>query len=373
MKIVFCMASRQIAANLQPLQATEIRPELVLVGMTDSYYSEGQHLIQEIRSTGLAAEEINLSSETSIQKLSEQFENIVETHFDAQIIVNLTGGTKLMALAAYQIFSGYGYRCFYQEYSTGEIIWLDDETRISDHQQTMKLVRYLKAYQFDVIKKQKITDIPHSYRTYVHLVEEFLNKNYEKNITLISKLNAHASEKKLSKEELDKFRMDYEEEEFVEHLSKETGVFELKGKALHFSNKEDQRLVAGAWFEILTAQALQKVEQIRDLSLSVEIVKSTQRNTAKTFQELDVMAMLIQKLIIVECKTINWKNASSASDAIYKLSALGQIGGLNTLACFVSLYDLPASAKTRAAENNVHFICGKNVLQMTQNLKKWLH
>ncbi|MFW1746477.1 Card1-like endonuclease domain-containing protein [Acinetobacter guillouiae] len=373
MKIVFCTTSRQSAANLQPLQSTEIRPDLVLVASTESFDKEGSHLIQEVKAMGLNAKGIKIENETSVKQLSQQFERIVETYFDSELIVNLTGGTKLMALAAYQVFSGYGYRCFYQEFSTGEIIWLDDETRISNHQQTMKLERYLKAYQFDVVQKQKLSDIPKNYQSYIALITQYLNKSYEKNISFISKLNAYASEKKLPKEELQKIQFDYEEEAFLEYLSKETQVFKLKNNTLYFEYQEDQKFVAGAWFEVLTAQALKQVEQIRDLSLSVQIVKSTQRNTAKTYQELDVMAMLLQKLILIECKTVNWKNATSASEAIYKLTALSQIGGLNTQSCFVSLYDLPASAKTRAAENNIYVISGKNILQLTQQLKKWLN
>lgn len=373
MKVLFCMASKQSAANLQPLQSAMIRPDLVLVGTTESFRQEGNHLLKEIKSTGLLAKQIDIIDETSIKQLSQQFEKIVEEYFDSEIIVNLTGGTKLMALAAFQIFAGYGYRCFYQEYSTGEIIWLDDETRISDHQQNMKLERYLKAYQFNIEKKQRLAEVPNHYLRYVELITEYLNKNYEKNISFISKLNAHASEKKLAKEDLSKIKFDYEEEAFLEHLMQTTQIFKLKNNTLVFDHIEDQRFVAGAWFEVMAAQALNHVDKIRDLYLSVEISKSTQRSTAKTYQELDVMAMLLQKLILIECKTVNWEHKkTSASDAIYKLSALGQLGGLNTLACFISLYDLPPSAKPRAAENNVHVICGKNILQMTQQLKKWL-
>jgi hypothetical protein len=72
---------------------------------------------------------------------------------------------------------------------------------------------------------------------------------------------------------------------------------------------------------------------------------------------------------IIECKTVNWKNATQASEAIYKLSALRDIGGLNTKAVFVSLYDLPDAAKTRAAEHNIQVVAGQNsIVQLKQRL-----
>lgn len=94
MKVLFCMASKQSAANLQPLQSAMIRPDLVLVGTTESFRQEGNHLLKEIKSTGLLAKQIDIIDETSIKQLSQQFEKIVEEYFDSEIIVNLTGGTK---------------------------------------------------------------------------------------------------------------------------------------------------------------------------------------------------------------------------------------------------------------------------------------
>lgn len=374
--MIFCMSSKESAANLQPLQSPVIRPDLVIVAITEQMQREGEVLVSEIKAGGLAVKSVILRHETSLSHLSSQFEQIVETYFEHEIIVNLTGGNKLMALAAYQVFAGYGYRCFYQDYVTGDIIWLDDETRLSGHQHKMKLERYLKAYQFEVKRKKQLSDLSKAHKDFVALIVQYLNKNYEKNKSLVSKLNAHASKPKLPSYDLAKNKFDHEEEAFLAHLSHVTKVFRLDKNGLVFCDPDDQRLVAGQWLEIYTAEALNQVQDLRDLSLSVEIVKSTQRKTSKMDQELDVMAMHLQRLLLVECKTVHWKSANDATDAseaIYKLTALGNIGGLNTQPCFVSLYDLPPAAKTRAAENNIHIICGKNILQLVQQFKGWLN
>lgn len=363
------MASKQAAANLNPLQAGEIRPQKVYVAVTQAMLSEGNHLISEIKMTGLVAEKMALEHENSLRELARQFEAWIESHIDDDILVNLTGGTKLMALAAYQVFSGYGFRCFYQEFETGEIIWLDDEHRTNDHIAKMSLERYLKGYQFDIIKKQKLADIPQHHKSYALLLLEQLSKHYEKTSSLMSKLNAHAAKPALPVSDLKRIVFEQEEEAFLTHLSRETQVFELSGQGIKWHNEADRVLIAGGWLEVLCADLLRS-ENIRDIFMSVEIAKSTQRIHAKTYQEIDVMAMQQQKLLVVECKTVNWKNASDASQAIYKLSSLSDIGGLNTTAIFVSLYKLPDAAKTRAAEHAIRVIDGKDLLGLKSYLLK---
>lgn len=369
MKIVFCMASKEAAANLNPLQAGEIRPQKVYVAVTQTMLSQGNHLISEIKMTGLVAEKMTLEHENSLRELVRQFEAWIESHIDDDILVNLTGGTKLMALAAYQVFSSWGFRCFYQEVGPGDIIWLDDEHRTSDHIAKMSLERYLKAYEFTIVEKQRHEDIPKHYKSYALLLLEQLSKQYDKTSSLISKLNAHAAKPELPPSELSKIRFQQEEEAFLVHLSHETHIFELSGKGIKWQSEADRVLIAGGWLEVLCADLLRS-DNIRDICMSVEIAKSTQRLHAKTYQEIDVMAMQQQKLLVVECKTVNWKNAADASQAIYKLSALSDIGGLNTAAIFVSLYKLPDAAKTRAAEHAIRVIDGKDLLGLKSHLLK---
>ncbi|HNG11373.1 MAG TPA: DUF1887 family CARF protein, partial [Agitococcus sp.] len=113
----------------------------------------------------------------------------------------------------------------------------------------------------------------------------------------------------------------------------------------------------------------------RDICINVSFSKSTQRQGKVTFNELDVMALYGTNLLIAECKTINWDNNKDVSplESIYKLAALADIGGLNTQALFVSLYELPANAKTRAAENNIIVIDGKKLLDLPALIKQGIN
>ena len=368
MKILLCAATGHNPVNILPLESDQINPDLIYVAITSSMQQQGDNLIAELKAIGKKVEPLKIEHEQSLQSLIQQYESWLLQHQDDEIIVNLTGGTKPMSIAAYQLFSGYGFRCFYQNLNPNQLVWLDDETIISDIGAKISLERYLKSYQFDVIKKQKLNELDQYYKKYASLLYDELCKpgRYQQTCQLISKINAYAAKPKLK--DLKDFSLNYEEEAFLTHLSHETDLLKLKANTIAWETEQDRAFIAGGWIEYLTASMLTG-ENYRDISLSVEISKSTQRAKAKTFQEIDVMAMQQQQLFIVECKTVNWKNATHASESIYKLSALGDIGGLNTKAVFVSLYDLPDAAKTRAAEHNIHVIAGQSaILQLKQRL-----
>ena len=148
MKIVLCMATGQNAVNILPLESEKIRPESVCVGVTAGMREQGLGLIAQLKSSGYKTEMLELQDENSLQALTQDFEAWLEAHIDDEILVNLTGGNKLMALAAYQVFSGYGFRCFYQIYQTNQLVWLDDESRESHIGHKISLERYLAQYQF---------------------------------------------------------------------------------------------------------------------------------------------------------------------------------------------------------------------------------
>lgn len=357
MKILFCIASRQTAANIN--SANEINPDLVVVAVTKSMQDSAKSLIEHFSDVGVKTQSLLIDNESSLKALNEQYEQWLEKHFDDEIIVNITGGTKLMSIAAYGIFGGYGFRCFYQDNDSNHIIWLDDESVVSGIGHKVPLALYLRSYQFAIDNKIKLSDIPKVYKDFAKCLHERLSlpSQYASTARLMSKINAHTTQNKLSQDKLTRFAFDSSEQALLAQLSDKFGLFTVDGAML--ANFDGHReFLNGGWLEVLVADCLRGAD-FRDICQNVQISKSTQRQNAQTRQEIDVMAMKKDKLYIIECKTINWKTASDASEAIYKLGSLRNIGGINTQAIFVSLFDLPKSAKTRAAEMGIHLICGQ--------------
>lgn len=370
-KVLFVTATQQNTVNTSNLDYEGIQPDLVCVAITEGMLDQGQSLVNELKGIGKKVEVLNIHNEHSLQSLTQQYENWIAAHEDEEIIVNLTGGFKLMAIAAYQVFSSYGFRCFYQDRTSNHVMWLDDESIISNVGHNIGLERYLKSYHFDVCGKQNPSVLSLNYKKYTKILFEELTKagRYESTCAFITRLNACAHKPDLQPTWSD------EEKALLEHLHRETGLLELNGRKVVWETKEDQIITTSGWLEVLGAEML-KGGSFRDIHLSVEIAKSTQRKSAKTLQEIDVMAMQGAKLVIIECKIVNWKDekgkgqTGAASEAIYKLSALSDIGGLNTKPVFISLYDLPDAAKTRAAEHGISVIAGCSDIL---SIKKILH
>ena len=167
MKILLCSATDHNPVNLLPLESVQINPDIIYVAVSTQKRQQGDNLIAELKAIGKKVEVLKIENEHSLQSLTQQYEQWLLQHQDDEIIVNLTGGTKLMSIAAYQIFSGYGFRCFYQNLNPNQLIWLDDESIISDIGTKISLERYLKSYQFDVVKKQKLNEVHQSYKKYL--------------------------------------------------------------------------------------------------------------------------------------------------------------------------------------------------------------
>ncbi|VEG12219.1 Card1-like endonuclease domain-containing protein [Moraxella cuniculi] len=352
MKILFCMATGQNAVNINPL--SEINPDKVVVAITEGMQKNGQTLVDELKNLGKSVESLSIGHENSLKALQKQFSTWLEHHIDDEIIVNITGGTKPMSLVAYQVFSEWGFRCFYCDKDSSQLIWLDDESTVSGIGSKVGLERYLRTYQYHITQKTTLAQTSKKHKEYAKVLYEELCKpgRYDNTCTFIGKIHALTQQNPLNN-----INFTSEEDVFLQHLEKTTELFEFKGGKI-ICDDDTKKMMSGGWLEIIIADAL-RGDQYRDIHLGVFFEKSTQRKNSSTKQELDVMAMYQDKLLIVECKAKKWETTAQASEAIYKLKALSDIGGLNTLPVFVSLRELPSGAKTRAAEQGIRIISGQ--------------
>lgn len=354
MKVLFCMATGNNAVNINPL--AEINPEKVLVLITQSMQESAKTLLDEIKTSGFKAEAIRIDNESSLKSLNEQFSTLIEDNIDDELIANITGGTKLMSMSLYQLFTNWGFRSFYCDFASSQLIWLDDESAISNIGSKIGLKQYLRVHQFQIKNHLSLASIGKAQKDYANvLYRELCTPNrYEATCQMIGKIHAHTAQNGLP---LNNFSFDDDELKVISQLQ-ETGLFYLNKGVIVCDDVNNKKFMNGAWLEFLVADRL-RGDNHRDISLSVEISKSTKRAGSETRQEIDVMAMRDDKLVIIECKAKKWDTATQASEAIYKLSALSSIGGLNTLPIFVSLRDVPSSAKTRASEMGIFVIAGQ--------------
>lgn len=392
-RIMLIIATGQNAANIQPLSAPSLKPDSVCIAVTQKTQSDFDSLKKQINDAGFYVEEpLFLSNELDVQAIENTFSQwILEKHADKEVLINLAGGLKTITVAAYKAFSALGAKIFYAHFD-GQIIWLDAPLETSLHiTPNIGLAAYLKIYQYEITNKQLIAQIAKEHKQYAQELANYLRHNFSARCSAISHLNWLAKPviDNINKYERSSFnntkqnqpllfidnpKSNSQLDELYQAIPYIDKVFNLNSKRLNFNSIESAKIVAGAWLDILVAETLRQLPELnfRDICVNVSFSKSTQRQGRMTFNELDVMALYGTNLLIAECKTVNWDNNKDASplESIYKLAALADIGGLNTHALFVSLYELPANAKTRAAENKIIVIDGKKLLDLPALIKQ---
>lgn len=391
-RIMLIIATGQNAANIQPLSEASLKPDAVCVAVTQTMMPQFNDLKNQIIHLGIRVEEpLLLTNELDTAQLEQTFSQwLLEKHTDNEVLVNLAGGLKTITIAAYKVFSALGAKIFYTHFD-GQIIWvdspLDTSLRIKPN---ISLAAYLKIYQYEITKKQNLANVAKEHKQYAQGLANYLRHNFNARCSAISHLNwlakpiidsINKSERTHSKNQpalyIENPKSNSQLDELYQAIPYIEEIFSISSKRLSFSSVESAKIVSGAWLDILVAETLRQLPELnfRDICINVSFSKSTQRQGRVTFNELDVMALYGTNLLIAECKTINWDNNKDASplESIYKLAALADIGGLNTQALFVSLYELADNAKTRAAENNIIVIDGKKLLDLAALIKQGIN
>ncbi|MCI7719047.1 MAG: DUF1887 family CARF protein, partial [[Pasteurella] aerogenes] len=107
-----CLVSDQAAANLLPVAVPEFKPEKAIFFVTEAMKKNGKadNLKKAFQSLGIAVYEYELSSpfdfeitETEVLDILAEFNG--KAFKELNIALNVTGGTKVMAMAAQSIFS----------------------------------------------------------------------------------------------------------------------------------------------------------------------------------------------------------------------------------------------------------------------------
>jgi hypothetical protein len=92
-----------------------------------------------------------------------------------------------------------------------------------------------------------------------------------------------------------------------------------------------------------------------------------------TKNELDVAFLSNNHFYVIECKTKNWKEEGSGSDAIYKLDTLKEtLGGLQGKGMLVTYRKLSKHDQARAKSEGISICQFSELKRLDEFLKKWI-
>lgn len=370
-----CLVSDQAAPNLLPILDSEFKPQkaVFVISTKDEIKEKANSLKLAFKQNDIDVDILELSDEFDFQSMETELFDLLSSYENENIALNVTGGTKLMAIAAQNVFSGVK-PIFYINTNKEEIIFISKEN--DKHIPVQKLNTktlintYLSSYGVSVLKNK---DDFNFYKLAV-FTERFVRRQ-EDYKDIISKLNLLAFNASNSKLETNFTNYSNDLKLILEDLADE-GLVRLNGDIVDFKNEQTRSFLNGNWLEYFTYKQANGIADVIDADWNVEVVNSKyEKNKIGVNNELDVIFMAKNKFHIIECKTINFEipeNRDKLQSYLDKLKSLKDYGGSLTKVCLVSFYPIPQATKHRAEKDNIEIIDDYRIKNLKERIQNWI-
>jgi hypothetical protein len=300
---------------------------------------------------------------------------------DYEYVVNLTCGTKIMSLTAFEYFRDYGSLMVYIPIPRNELILLfPKKTSNKPVSLDVKLsvIQYLAAYGLKVTNEGKLGGYYREAQTRKAL-SEWIVTHYEKVKNLLTWL---ASDKggnlRKHRDDRKSFLMEgifsgaTDEEK---QLFKKLGIVCVGEIISKTFDRSEIRFLTGGWLEEFCLNEVLGLSEngADDVVIGVELVNKQDRNN-----EFDVLFTKDNALYTIECKSLSQKDDRNA-DILYKIGALQKEFGLRARSFLVSTSEnimkhgkIDPAVEGRARQFNTVVIPPAEVIHLRKKLSEYL-
>ena len=131
-----CLVSAQAAPNLLPILDSEFKPKKAIFLVSKAMKQRAEYLAKTFEKLNVKVELKNISDEFNFGLMEDEIFKLVEEYENESIALNVTGGTKLMSIAAENAFSALGKPIFY----------IDTDSNVERHCPVPKGFKFQKAF-----------------------------------------------------------------------------------------------------------------------------------------------------------------------------------------------------------------------------------
>ncbi len=380
-KVHICLVSEQLVPNVLPI-LREKPPQVVLL-TTEQVMDKSVLLESFFKSRGIKTAKHTVKA-FDFQDVVSVCEKIINSFQEAgvEITLNVTGGTKVVALAAFQKFYFDGLRIIYVDTSNNRILELGDKPgSIALDGNLLKVKEYLACYGKQ-LKQGNLGLAPamESKRRgkTVEICQMFIH-----NPELLLEVNKQVARYR------DKREKPYfglfpdtlpEKGEKLCTLLLGAGLATpgIKG-SVNINGKEELFYLGGGWLEEYVYGVISDLNIPGiDLCMNLEIEWQSKVKKEMIRNELDIVFTHENRLHIISCKTsgLDKKGPDSrkGKDALYELNTLADnVGGLFARSMLVSAHQLSKYSRQRANNMGIEVISGMEVLGLKKKLQNsWL-
>ena len=330
------LVSDQTIPNI--LVAAHFRPDFLLFISTTSMEKKGksQAILEALRQRGMdysnAYQKLEVSEDSVINLQTEVSAWLDQAGKEYHFIVNLTGGNKLMAIASFDLFSGYDSVMGYVPIPKNEFLIPFPKKRPKPSFELLdrlSVAEYLTAYGFRITNRNFLEE--NKSKAFArHLTSKFIFNHYQEVQPFLKWLweRFYLVDAKQFKKGYD-FSDNFEVKNEVQEKLISDLVFQREGSTVSKKiNESEWHYLRGGWLEerlfLAVSESLGKKADVQ-LNLHYQDLRNN-------INELDVLFTYENTLYLVECKSLNSAEGSEdrvgITDFLYKLGALRQNFGL---------------------------------------------
>jgi hypothetical protein len=348
--VLFCLVSEQAMANVLPI--LQLQPRRVLLFTTDEEKTTAHCIAGMIQKRNF---ECSIVPQLLPPYDALAVRDILNTHVkacgkDEEPVLNVTGGTKVMALGAYETFRQAERTIIYNDMDHDQLIVLyPPDAKLRTEKASLTVKEYLSAYGYS-IDALKIHKFGNSYHRFVRILSGAVLDEFEVCCERVKRSFPEGSylQHRPFSRNFKSFRLmkDINKGVTLTHLPTNTVV----------SLKNDQFL-SGVWLEYLTYLKVRNCGT-DDCKMSVNI-----RRTDSDPNEIDVLGVKKGRLILVSCKSTKYNKKD-----IFELEGLKNLAGGTFGKCYlvIGMFS-PRGQIKRAQEMGITVVTTKELMNYQFN------
>ncbi len=364
------IVSGQAAQNLRPVTDFGLKANKFVLVVTEEMKENAESLKESLRLAvpGAAFTMEHLPDPADMTAMSNWFlELFAKLQSEGRsVLVNITGGTKLMSFAALQTAEAFDVERFYLDINTGKITILGTETSLEALKQKRHSLRCeFLSRGFEIREK---TTLPLSRERAEFAADLVKTEPFRKAYGVVNYLASKAE----ATLKVDYSPQSKEVEAIVDRLER-LGIVSVRGGKLRFANEEARFFVNGGWLESWCGSEIRKTFPNTEVLQNVEI-EYVQGHYGKTNikganNELDVVFKHDDTLCLIECKTCSFEDGDKGKAVLDKLGVLSQRLGLRVMPVLLSYHKLLPHVRQRAADQGILVVAGSDVKRLREMLK----
>lgn len=379
-----CLMGDDPTANLTPVIENKSVENRLLIVYQQHQEKSLNALTQVAKTRGCSVDSWLIEEDLSVEDLKFSFIRLYESEiergqyrdrmddFRKSYCLNASNGSRQQVLSAYEISRSYQVPIFIIEPKSDCLCWLYPESRkkqaISDR---IKIHEFLSINHSRVLSQKKTEDLTASMKA---IGNQWLSKvqSLASGLSKLNYLASSADNSNLKARQNQSMLSDQSLQWLLDELASNK-LIEFDGKNINFLSEKNRFFCNGGWLEETTFAIVKRLSTelpiIQDVKHSVEIARAVDSKNVRN--ELDVVALVNNKLHVIECKTKRF-DSSDGNHTIYKLdSIVNRLGGIKARAALVSFYPLNKAEMRRAKENDIEVFSVSDLQDLSGCLHAW--